>query len=47
MSQDSLVPRGNPLTEVMELTARDGAVLLLQPYGRRGAGAAILRDWVA
>jgi len=24
MSQDSLVPRGNPLTEVMELTSRDG-----------------------
>ena len=24
MSQDSLVPRGNPLTEVMELTDRDG-----------------------
>jgi hypothetical protein len=24
MSDDSLIPRGNPLTEVMELTARDG-----------------------
>jgi hypothetical protein len=24
MSQDVLIPRGNPLTEVMELTARDG-----------------------
>jgi hypothetical protein len=24
MSHDSLIPRGNPLTDVMELTARDG-----------------------